>query len=209
MGAEKTMATEDDGIEIAAAVQMAADLEPLPVIIEFIKKNNHNPNSASARMAARIEELEALANPGAWRIIPYGEKVTLAECPVGLFISDYGFLCVKTQYGNNEGRIDAYIVEGGAFFWGSSPQTIENQRRQMVQPVMLLSNGEPLLDPHRKFAMGQRVRKKKGASWQGHVCGFYSTALTPIGYDVESERELNSVQLYPEDALEAVPPDEE
>jgi hypothetical protein len=56
----------------------------------------------------------------------------------------------------------------------------------------------------RKFALGQRVRKVKGSSWQGRIVGVYSTELTPVGYAVESEREPGSVQIYPEAALEAV-----
>ena len=63
------------------------------------------------------------------------DKVTLADCPIGLFMTDNGELCLKTEYGNNEGRIDAYIVSSGEFFWGSAPQTIPNQRAQMVTPV--------------------------------------------------------------------------
>jgi hypothetical protein len=62
-------------------------------------------------------------------------KVTLAECPVGLFVSKDGELCLKTEYCNNEGRIDAYIVSSGEFFWGAAPQTIASQRAQMVTPV--------------------------------------------------------------------------
>lgn len=58
----------------------------------------------------------------------------------------------------------------------------------------------------RRFALGDRVRKSKGSSWQGRVVGFYSTDLTPVGYCVESEREIGSVQLYPEAALEAAGP---
>lgn len=57
-----------------------------------------------------------------------------------------------------------------------------------------------------KYSRGDRVRKIKGSSWQGHVVGFYSTDLTQIGYCVESEREHGSVQLYPEAALEPVDP---
>ena len=53
----------------------------------------------------------------------------------------------------------------------------------------------------RKFQLGTRVYKTKGASRTGRVCGFYSTALTPIGYAVESENEPGSVQIYPESAL--------
>lgn len=56
----------------------------------------------------------------------------------------------------------------------------------------------------RKFEIGDRVRKISGSSWHGHVCGFYSTDLTPYGYCVESEREIGSVQIYPERTLEAV-----
>lgn len=57
----------------------------------------------------------------------------------------------------------------------------------------------------RKFAMGDRVRKRSGSEWQGRVVGYYSTALTPRGYCVESEVHKNSVQIYPEAALELVP----
>ena len=58
-----------------------------------------------------------------------------------------------------------------------------------------------------QFSETQRVRKIKGSSWQGPIVGFYSTALTPRGYCVESEREPGSVQIYPESALELVPED--
>lgn len=60
----------------------------------------------------------------------------------------------------------------------------------------------PLSEP--KFKRGDRVRKIKGASWQGVVVGEYSTKLTPEGYAVESERERGSVQIYPAAALEMV-----
>lgn len=62
-------------------------------------------------------------------------QMTLAKCPIGLFINAYGHLCIKTEYGNNEGRIDAYIVSSGEFFWGDAPQTIASQRKQLVRPV--------------------------------------------------------------------------
>ena len=54
------------------------------------------------------------------------------------------------------------------------------------------------------FSLGDRVRKKGGSEWQGRIVGFYSTDLTPIGYNVESEYHKNSVQIYPEAALELV-----
>ena len=64
-------------------------------------------------------------------------SVTLAACPIGLFVSKCGTLALKTEYGSNEGRIDAYIISSGEFFWGKHPQTIENQRKQRVHPVAI------------------------------------------------------------------------
>lgn len=58
-------------------------------------------------------------------------------------------------------------------------------------------------DPKRKFAIGDRVEKRKGSSWRGKVVGFYSTSLTPDGCAVESENEPGSVQIYPVEALQA------
>lgn len=55
-----------------------------------------------------------------------------------------------------------------------------------------------------KFGLGDLVRKKSGAAWQGRVVGWYSTKLTPEGYAVESEAHPGSVQIYPVGALEPV-----
>lgn len=57
------------------------------------------------------------------------------------------------------------------------------------------------LGERRKLQLGDRVTKIKGSSWTGHIVGFYSTALTPVGCCVESENEPGSVQIYPENAL--------
>lgn len=51
------------------------------------------------------------------------------------------------------------------------------------------------------FHFGQLVEKPRGAHWSGHVCGWYSTPATRIGYNVLSDRHENSVQIYPETAL--------
>lgn len=87
----------------------------------------------------RDTEAEAIA---AWNrrtppAIDVGEReaVALDECPVGLFVSPYGSLCLKTEYGDNNGRIDAYIVSSGEMFWGDHPQTVASQRATMVTPV--------------------------------------------------------------------------
>ncbi|MGE0315928.1 MAG: trimethoprim-resistant dihydrofolate reductase DfrB [Lautropia sp.] len=54
------------------------------------------------------------------------------------------------------------------------------------------------------FGLGDRVRKKSGAAWQGQIVGWYCTKLTPEGYAVESESHPGSVQIYPVAALERV-----
>lgn len=56
-----------------------------------------------------------------------------------------------------------------------------------------------------KYQFHDRVTKISGSSWTGRVCGFYSTALTPIGYCIESDTETGSVQVYPEKALKEAP----
>lgn len=55
-----------------------------------------------------------------------------------------------------------------------------------------------------KYALGQTLTKTRGSKWTGKVVGFYSTALTPIGYAIESDTETGSVQIYPETALTLV-----
>ena len=52
--------------------------------------------------------------------------------------------------------------------------------------------------------IGEEVKKKSGSEWQGYVCGFYSTKLTPVGIAVESKDHTGSVQIYPAKALELV-----
>ena len=54
-----------------------------------------------------------------------------------------------------------------------------------------------------KFQFGDSVKKKSGSNWHGHICGWYRTGLTELGYAVESFYEQGSVQIYPEKALEA------
>lgn len=54
----------------------------------------------------------------------------------------------------------------------------------------------------KRWQLGDKVRKKRGSSWRGTVCGFYSTPHTPVGYCVDSAFEPGSVQVWPEAALE-------
>ena len=57
------------------------------------------------------------------------EMLPFEECPIGMFMSDDGELCLKTEYG-----LEAYIVSSGERFWGGV-DTSEELRHVMVRPV--------------------------------------------------------------------------
>ena len=61
---------------------------------------------------------------------------------------------------------------------------------------------EAVMQSERRWQLGDKVKKKRGSSWRGTVCGFYSTPHTPEGYCVDSAFEPGSVQVWPEAALE-------
>jgi hypothetical protein len=97
---------------------------------------------------ARRTDAEAVhaEDEDAWRVVPYSdaptppkvagdaEEVSLAECPPGLFWAG-DTLGMKSEYADNSGRIDAFIVESGEFLWGPAPQTIARQRAMRVRPI--------------------------------------------------------------------------
>lgn len=82
----------------------------------------------------------------------------------------------------------------------------DEQARSILAHVFeaLASRPSPNETMERRFEIGHRVTKIKGSSWTGRIVGFYATALTPIGYCVESENEPGSVQIYPEAAIRAM-----
>lgn len=63
-----------------------------------------------------------------------GQLVTLAECSPGLFIHS-GELGFKSEYTRDDGSVDAYVVRTGEAFWGPQPQSVDNQRACLVEPV--------------------------------------------------------------------------
>lgn len=74
-------------------------------------------------------------------------KVRLADAPVGLFLSDNGELCLKTEYGSPDSGIEAYIVSTGEAFCGGV-DTIEERNNLKVVPVevvpVVYAEWEPL-----------------------------------------------------------------
>jgi hypothetical protein len=76
------------------------------------------------------------------------------------------------------------------------------RRAEAAEARLAQAERVPAVTEGRKFSLGDRVTKTKGSRWTGHVVGFYSTELTPVGYAVESETETGSVQIYPEAALQ-------
>jgi hypothetical protein len=53
-----------------------------------------------------------------------------------------------------------------------------------------------------KYKYGDLVYKISGSEWEGRICGFYTTKLNEHGYNIESWCHKNSVQNYPEKALD-------
>lgn len=60
---------------------------------------------------------------------------TLNDCPPGLFIMG-NCLGFKSEYRNDSGSPDAYVVASGEFFWGGA-KTREERDALMVTPVEL------------------------------------------------------------------------
>lgn len=136
------MTSFNDGIEAAELVakthfdhyrQKVRDAE------SFAERSAWGGRELSAKLL--MQEIRALKRPEPSEAeidrvaIQIGEPVTLAECPVGLFLYDQT-LALKTEYGDNEGRIDAYIVETGEFFWGGTMSKAD-QRQLVVRPVAI------------------------------------------------------------------------
>lgn len=65
---------------------------------------------------------------------------TLTDCPVGLFIlAESGTLCLKTEYGDNKGGLDCYVVSTGEVLSCQGRTcTEEGCSKIMVYPVKLI-----------------------------------------------------------------------
>lgn len=66
-------------------------------------------------------------------------RVMLKNCPVGLFWSSFGTLCLMTEYStlHDDGRVerDAYIVSSGEYFVGLGTG---ERGAQLVTPINYL-----------------------------------------------------------------------
>lgn len=113
---------------------------------------------------------------------------------------------VREAIGQLFGPIASIESEDASLLRGPEPHHEAEAQIAALQRILSATDPKtfeeaPVKGVNRKFKFGDRVEKSKGSSWHGRVCGFYSTSLTPLGYNVESEREPGSVQLYPEAAL--------
>ena len=62
------------------------------------------------------------------------EKISLKECPIGLFMSIDNQLCLKTKYG-----VDSYIVSSGEKFCGGTKSQDELEK-VLVLPCIMINN---------------------------------------------------------------------
>lgn len=68
-----------------------------------------------------------------------GERVTLEECPPGLFLSESGHLGFKSEYRMHNGEEmtrwpDAYVVASGEVFWGGA-KSHDERAALFVRPI--------------------------------------------------------------------------
>ncbi|MFA7289594.1 MAG: hypothetical protein WC055_12025 [Melioribacteraceae bacterium] len=61
------------------------------------------------------------------------KPTSLEDCPIGLFMYK-DTLVLKTEYGNNDGWLDCYIVDSGEKFWAGC-NTPEEMRNLRVYPI--------------------------------------------------------------------------
>jgi len=130
-------------------------------IFEYDGQPRYGTTDAPIRAADTIEALLS-------RVDKLEEA--LRECPIGLFWSGEE-LCLKTEYGNNEGRIDAYIVSTGEFFWGSPPQSIASQREELVEPIDTDDAAAALTQLDELRAALRRFMEEGGCFICGGDCG--------------------------------------
>ena len=90
-------------------------------------------------LAVPAEESSGQAAPTLIFPPDYPAEMTLAACPVGLFLYR-DELCLKTEYRTEKGAVEAYIAASGEFFWGDQPQTVESQLGQIVRPIEVASS---------------------------------------------------------------------
>ena len=58
----------------------------------------------------------------------------LKNCPIGLFISKNGELCLKTEYG-----LESYIVSSGERFWGGA-KSQDDLSKVVVTPCEVVND---------------------------------------------------------------------
>lgn len=61
--------------------------------------------------------------------------VSLRDCPAGLFLFG-GSLGFRSEYRSDEGHVEAFVLEGGEFFWGGA-RTQNDREELIVTPVQI------------------------------------------------------------------------
>lgn len=108
------------------------------------------------------------------------EMIPFEECPVGMFVSGGGELCLKTEYG-----LEAYIVSSGERFWGGAKNS-DQLGRVMVRPaeVETVRHGEWMWDGNR-----------------GTVCSCCKKTIPSVSYyswdDELAEEEIDETPFCP------------
>lgn len=63
-------------------------------------------------------------------------RMTLRTAPPGLLLTEAGRLLFKSEYGDNDGRLDVFIVSSGEYYWGAC----QNRLKALDEPCRHVSD---------------------------------------------------------------------
>ncbi len=87
------------------------------VVLKVDAYDNSWPHVRDAEVTHEITVAMPTRSPEHGIVAVFDRTCSLKDAAPGLFLYD-GCLCMKTEYGDNDGGIDAFIVSTGERFWG-------------------------------------------------------------------------------------------
>lgn len=165
------------------------------------------PIQGNAEVVTISDKEVVLYNQAEAQCEPSSEKFTMEELN-RLFADGIPYTLMKLIFPEKSQSLTTGEIRqiARALASVSQPQDIRHIGASSIVPQSSLQSitPTPVVNVQGKFKLRDHVYKSKGPSWVGHVVGFYSTELTPVGYAVESSQERGSVQIYPEAELQYV-----
>lgn len=120
-------------------------------------------------------------------LVMLDKSISLKEYSAGLFVSNEGELCVKTEYGN-----ESYIVSSGERFWGGASNDKELGELQ-IYPCFCEDGSADLLPEVINIKNGERIRSKHPS--YGMIAFDRITSNTPESLFGSSIKHTNPIRM--------------